>query len=535
MEGDVMLERRWKEIVCAGALVGLVASVIMTLVMVLLRHGLGVATPAELVGDRLAPTLSIQEFFQLLERFGGYNELKQVGVVSVLIGQLVVGTLGGILYVFIVGHERAGTPDQGQLGGRTTKGWLFVVLFVVALWLTTLVVLWPVLGTHYAGLPSTWATVSTVVGLLTSYSAYGLTLVGGYRLMVGSLSRRTLPVPAHTSGRRAVLLAGVGVVAAAATGELLRRLYARATFSYDGLRYQGPDIQPITPNDRFYLVSKNVVDPLISPAAWRLAVTGLVERPHMYRYEDLLALPAVTQETTLECISNDIGDGLMSNALWKGVPMRHLLAAAQPRQGAVEVLLHAADGYTDTLPLDKAMDPTTLVVYEMNGIPLPERHGYPARVIVPGLFGKNNVKWVTRIDLVDADVRGFYEKQGWGPSFVVPTTSRFDYPLPGQSLRPAPGETVALKGIAYAGARGVTRVEVSLDNAQSWHEARIDYTGAPMAWVLWRYHWPSPPPKEYTLVVRATDGTGELQTPEYRSFAPQGATGYHVISVRVDV
>jgi DMSO/TMAO reductase YedYZ molybdopterin-dependent catalytic subunit len=123
-------------------------------------------------------------------------------------------------------------------------------------------------------------------------------------------------------------------------------------------------------------------------------VTGLVERPRMYRYDDLLAMPAVTQETTLECISNDIGDGLMSNALWKGAPMRHLLGAAHPRQGAVEVLLHAADGYTDTLTLDKAMDPTTLVVYEMNGDLLPERHGYPARVIVPGLFGKNNVKWV---------------------------------------------------------------------------------------------------------------------------------------------
>ena len=180
------------------------------------------------------------------------------------------------------------------------------------------------------------------------------------------------------------------------------------------------------------------------------------------------------------------------------------------------------------------MDPTTLVVYEMNGDPLPERHGYPARVIVPGLFGKNNVKWVTRIELVDADAKGFYEKQGWGPSFVVPTTSRFDYPMHGQALRPVQGKTVVLKGIAYAGARGVTRVEVSLDNAQTWHEPRIDYKGAPMAWVLWSYDWQPTQPEEYTLVVRATDGTGELQTPDYRSFAPQGATGYHVISVRVD-
>jgi DMSO/TMAO reductase YedYZ molybdopterin-dependent catalytic subunit len=530
-----MQKRRWTEVVSAGALVGLVASVFMTLVMALLRHGLGVATPAELVGDRLAPTLSIHEFFQLLERFGGYNELKQVGVVSVLSGQLVVGMLGGILYVCIVGHERAGTPDQGQQSGRTTKGWLCVIVFVAALGLITLTVLWPVLDTHHAGLPPAWATVVTAMGLLSSYAAYGLALVGVYRLLAGSLSRRAVPVPAHATGRRAVLVAGVGVIVAAATGELLRRLYARATFSYDGLRYQGPDLQPMTPNDRFYVVSKNVIDPLISPSIWRLEVTGLVERPRMYRYDDLLAMPAVTQETTLECISNDIGDGLMSNALWKGAPMRHLLGAAHPRQGAVEVLLHAADGYTDTLTLDKAMDPTTLVVYEMNGDLLPERHGYPARVIVPGLFGKNNVKWVTRIELVDVDAKGFYEKQGWGPSVVVPTTSRFDDPSQGQTLRPVQGEMVVLKGIAYAGARGVTRVEVSLDHAQTWHEARIEYKGAPMAWVLWSYHWQPPHPAEYTLVVRATDGTGELQTPEYRSIAPQGATGYHVISVRIEV
>jgi DMSO/TMAO reductase YedYZ molybdopterin-dependent catalytic subunit len=447
----------------------------------------------------------------------------------------VVGVLGGILYLFIVGHEGAATPNQGQRVGRTTRGWLFVIVFAAALWIITLIVLWPVLGTHYAGLPPARATVVIVMGLLSSYAAYGLALVGIYRLMAGSLSRRGLPVPAHAMGRRALLFAGIGVIAAAATGELMRRLYARATFSYDGLRYQGPDIQPMTPNDRFYVVSKNVIDPLISPSIWRLEVTGLAERPRVYRYEDLLAMPAVTQETTLECISNDIGDGLMSNALWKGVPMRHLLDAAHPRQGAVEVLLHAADGYTDTLTLDKAMDPTTLVVYEMNGDVLPERHGYPACVIVPGLFGKNNVKWVTRIDLVDADVKGFYEKQGWGPSFVVPTTSRFDYPSHGQTLRPAQGEMVVLKGIAYAGARGVTRVEVSLDHAQTWYEARIDYKGAPMAWVLWSYDWQPPHPGEYTLVVRTTDGTGELQTPAYRSFAPQGATGYHVISVRVEV
>ena len=135
------------------------------------------------------------------------------------------------------------------------------------------------------------------------------------------------------------------------------------------------------------------------------------------------------------------------------------------------------------------MDPTTLVVYEMNGEPLPERHGYPARVIVPGLFGKNHVKWITRIELANTDVQGFYEQQGWGPSFVVPTTSRFDEPAQGQTLHVSEGTAVLLKGIAYAGARGVNGVEVSVDNAQTWQRAQLDYKGAPMAWVLWSYEW----------------------------------------------
>jgi DMSO/TMAO reductase YedYZ molybdopterin-dependent catalytic subunit len=270
------------------------------------------------------------------------------------------------------------------------------------------------------------------------------------------------------------------------------------------------------------------------PSVWRLEVTGLVQRPTSSRYDDLRTLPAVTQETTLECISNEVGDGLMSNALWKGVPIRRLLEAAGPQPGVVDVRLHAADGYTDTLTLTKAMDPTPLVVYEMNGQPLPERHGYPVRIIVPGLFGKNHVKWVTRLELLNTHVKGFYEQQGWGPGFVIPTTSRFDQPAHEQTIRMPMGAVVPLTGIAFAGARGVSRVEVSFDNAQSWHDARIDYQGAPMAWILWSDDWTPPQIGMYTLVVRATDATGALQTAEEHNTDPEGATGYHRMTVRIE-
>ena len=528
-----MQREGWSKTIGIGLLIGLVASIFMTLAMMALHYGLGIATPAELVGDRLAPTFTIQEFFELLARYGGYNELKQVGVTSVLAGQLTVGVLGGVLYALIARPWRIRLSDsEGHSGGR--YGLVFIALFVGGLWLVTVMALWSVLGTHYGGLPPGRARLATSLGLLVSYAIYGLTLVWAHRTLIGPRADRTTVSAAPRIGRRAALVGGLGAIAAILTGGLMRRLYDMATFSYDGQRYKGPDIQPITPTERFYVVSKNVIDPRIRPSFWSLEVTGLVERPQTYRFEDLVAMPSVIQETTLECISNEIGDGLMSNALWKGVPMRLLLESAGPRPGVKEVLLHAADGYTDTVALEKAMDPTTLVVYEMNGEPLPERHGYPARVIIPGLFGKNNVKWITRIELANTDVQGFYEQQGWGPSFVVPTTSRFDDPAHGQTLHVSEGTAALLKGIAYAGARGVNGVEVSVDNTQTWHTAQLAYKGAPMAWVLWSYEWRPMQPGGYVLVVRATDGTGTLQTAMDRSFAPEGATGYHFITVRVE-
>jgi len=215
-------------------------------------------------------------------------------------------------------------------------------------------------------------------------------------------------------GRRAVLVAGVGAIVAVAVGGIMHRLYKIASFSYDGTRYKGADVQAITPNDRFYVVTKNVVDPDVTRSIWRLDISGLVERPRSYNFEELAAMPAATQETTLRCISNQVGDGLMSNAVWKGVPMRAVIEAAGAKRGVVEVRLHGVDNYTDTFAIEKAMEPTTLVAYQMNGEMIPQRHGFPVRVIVPGLFGEKNVKWVTRIELVDHDAKGLLRATGLG-------------------------------------------------------------------------------------------------------------------------
>lgn len=231
------------------------------------------------------------------------------------------------------------------------------------------------------------------------------------------------------------------------------------------------------------------------------------------------------------CISNQVGGGLMSNALWKGVPLRSLLEAVGPQPGITKVVLRAVDGYDDTIPVAKAMEPTTLVAYEMNGAPLPFIHGYPVRLIVPGLFGEKSVKWITRIELLAQDVKGFYEKQGWGPDFTIPTHSRFDGPDFSKPITLA--GKILLKGVAFGGNRGISRVEVSFDDGNHWQDAKINTPGTRLTWALWSHDWKPERAGEYKLVVRATDGDGALQIKEERWTAPHGATGYHKVTARV--
>jgi DMSO/TMAO reductase YedYZ molybdopterin-dependent catalytic subunit len=171
--------------------------------------------------------------------------------------------------------------------------------------------------------------------------------------------------------------------------------------------------------------SQNLIDARVERGNWRLEVGGEVDNPRQYDFAAISALPSVVQESTLTCISNGVGGGLMSNAQWKGVPLRMLLEQSRPRGRGRDVDFHGVDGYADTFPLDKAMDVTTLVAYEMNGQPLPQRHGFPVRIIGPDLCGEKNVKWIDRIRLSATEEQGFYENQGWGPDFVVKTQSRF--------------------------------------------------------------------------------------------------------------
>ncbi len=503
----------------AGLMAGLVAALAMTVVMLILAR-FGVATPLVIIGDRLSVFISPGPFLSLMGRVGGYNHLKQLGVGSTIAGQLIVGSIAGAIF--------------GVVRRKRENGVWTVLILVVLPILAVAILLWPVLGTSYRGLPIDVARFVTLIGFALSVVVFERTLVMGYQFLAHTNSARPEPGFTPDISRRALILSGVGVLIAGGGAGLLRKLYRRAAFSYDGTQYKGAGVQAITPTDQFYCVTKNVIDPRVNIHLWHLEVNGLVQNPATYRFRDLKGFPMVEQETTLMCISNGLGDGLMSNARWKGVALRDLIDPTSPLANAARVRLHGVDNYTDTFPLEKALEATTLIAFYMNGESLPHRHGFPARAIVPGYFGEKHVKWLTRIELATAEAKGFYERQGWGPNFIVPTRSRIDVPMDGSSISLGQVKgAIEVKGVAFGGDRGISRVEVSDDGGESWNPADITYSGGDLAWSLWSFKWQPDDPDNYTLVVRATDDKGALQKVEEERGWFSGVSGFHQISVHV--
>lgn len=504
-----------------GLLAGLLGGVAMSFVIVFLRWAAGVPLVVDLISDRVLPELSVRTFARLLGRVGGPVKGKEMAFIVSFGAQIVAAAVGGAVFAAASASSRRMLRRRAPVVALATLG---------GVWVAFLVLLWPVMESNYRGLPPPAARVVTAFALLLAFAAYA----GSVAFVLRPRPRPGDDQAASSPRRRALLMGGAGAALAVATGGLAGLLYRRATFGlfgYDGLQLRGSKTAPITPNDKFYVVTKNLIDPDVNASWWRLAVDGAVDRPRSYSLDELNSLPSFRQEQTLECISNRVGSGLMSNAVWTGVRLPDLLAAAGPARSATRVILHAADGYTHTISVEKAMEPTTLLAYGMNGQPLPSRHGHPARLLVPGTYGEVHVKWLDRIELTERPYEGYYEKQGWKPYFVN-TTSRFDTPRSGQRIASAGG--VSLAGIAFAGDRGISRVEVSADGGSTWEAAAVTYAGTRLTWSLWQHEWNPPGAGSYELVVRATDGRGGLQPAKDHGAIPAGATGLHRIKVVVE-
>lgn len=287
-------------------------------------------------------------------------------------------------------------------------------------------------------------------------------------------------------------------------------------------------VPAITPTESFYITTKNFIDPVVDGNSWNLAFKGMVDNPYSITLKDLQGMSSSDRVETLACISNPVGGTLIGDATWKGVSFADLINKAKPQSGVVDVVVRGADGYADSFPMEVALKNDCLLVYEMNGQPLTTKHGYPARLLVPNIYGMKNCKWITEVELVNNDFKGYWESQGWDDVAVYNTLSRIDNPGSGN----IPAKPLYVGGVAFAGSRGIQKVEVTTDGGKTWNDAQIRIVPGKYTWVLWTYPW-NPKAGSYTLQVRATDGTGTVQTAQRADTYPDGATGYHTRQVRV--
>ena len=286
-----------------------------------------------------------------------------------------------------------------------------------------------------------------------------------------------------------------------------------------------------TPNEDFYRIDTALTVPRIDPDAHVVRVTGLVDRPFEITYRELLQHPQVEADVTLSCVSNEVGGGLVGTARWQGVPLATLLDRAGVQPGASQVVGRAVDGWTAGFPLEVAYDGRpALVAVGMNGEPLPVAHGFPVRLVIAGLYGYvSDTKWLGEIELTTFDgFDGYWIPRGWAKEGPIKTQSRIDVPRDRARLTAGP---TPIAGVAWAGTRGIARVEISIDDGP-WEPARLSDELAATSWRQWLLPWDATA-GQHTIRVRATDGTGETQTPERSRPAPSGATGHHTITVSV--
>jgi DMSO/TMAO reductase YedYZ molybdopterin-dependent catalytic subunit len=286
----------------------------------------------------------------------------------------------------------------------------------------------------------------------------------------------------------------------------------------------------VTPPDEFYRIDTALSVPQLATEDWHLRVHGMVEREIRMTFADLLALPMIERQTTLTCVSNEVGGDLIGNQVWLGHPIRELLARAQPTQDADMVLSTSIDGFTAGTPLDALTDDNrdALLAVAMGGEPLPVEHGFPVRMVVPGLYGYvSATKWVVDLEVTRFDqAEGYWTPRGWSARGPIKTGSRIDVPR-----GKAKAGKVAVAGVAWAQHRGIERVEVRVDEG-AWAPARLGEGGTADTWKQWVYEWDARPGK-HTLQVRATDGLDDVQTGDEASPAPDGATGWDTVTVTV--
>jgi DMSO/TMAO reductase YedYZ molybdopterin-dependent catalytic subunit len=290
----------------------------------------------------------------------------------------------------------------------------------------------------------------------------------------------------------------------------------------------------IIPVDDLYVKSYQQTAAAVSRDDWKLLLGGQVRQSQTLTWFDLQNFSIVEQMHTLECIGNPVGGRLLGNLVWQGVRLRDLLALANPTSDSDHLLISGSDEYFTCVPLDLALDERSLVAFNVGGQPLPRAHGYPARVLLPGVYGQKQPKWVTAFEAVTGGHPGTWERQGWSDIAIVQVNSRIDYPPNGASI--PSGQIVPVSGVAFADTSGVSRVEVSVDGGAHWDEAAIFPGPSTLTWTTWKWDWVLPEAGMHVIKARATSGSGQTQMDDGGFLAdvfPNGTSSIDSVSVTV--
>ena len=534
-----------------GFAAGLAAGTIATGVMLFLSVTFGGVSLPEEFGSALTGLMPLTWFDYLHQTIGA--DAKHYLFYGILVGQCLVFALSGAIF-----NQRV-NPAGKRLEWRQGS------LLGFILWLFTGLVLLPIIGSGVFGANLNAGIGAGLISLAVVGTVFGLLFVLIQRWITAHVPDEE-QVETQQAARKAVLdeddyswisrrdllqrgivLAGIGLLGVGVwkfitdgvstskvpVTQLLQHYKNKITppptpnyGTIQPVKFLSPEV---TTNDQYYVVSKNLyADPTVSANGWRLVVYGQVEHVLSLTYDELLAQPMQTQYESMMCVSNEVGGPYMSNALWEGIPLKDLLQRAGVKPGATKIVFYAADDYSDSIHLTKALEPTTLLAVRMNGATLPKGHGFPVRMLVPGIYGMKHVKWITRIEVVNTNYQGYWQQRGWSDEAPVRLTSRIDTPLDGSIV--AAHRTTYIAGVAFSGEKGISEVDVSTDMGRTWQRATLKKPLSGLTWVLWELPW-KPAGGSYVVTVRAIDLEGNVQNPNISPPLPNGSSGYHSITV----
>lgn len=556
---------------------GLVAGAIAVAVSLIMRLLAGWSFLPEIASQTLFSLTPGQIESRAVETLGPLA--KYSALIGAVIANIILYGLISLLSLSSILYGRL--QSNGYIGNAIQSSILaYVIVFLVGVLIFALAEADVQTKVSSIGILSIYLVLPNIVfGFVSCSFFYGKMLPSGQRPMISSKGQHTSSTAPSSSAanrqteirytRRQFLRAGIALAVALpilyfglgslisprqevqrSTSSLLSQFLRRSAGSKP-VGFENPRLAPllaseITPTELFYRIDKNPIVPVIMASAWKLTVKGLVAKPLQMRYTELRNMSSVEEFATLECVSNKIDGDLISTAVWKGVRLKDILEKAQVSPRARYIVFRCYDGYDVGIPIERGLSEGAILAYDMNGASLSAEHGYPVRAIVPGLYGMMNPKWITEIELVDGIYEGYWQRKGWANNakynthsfIVIPGNAavgkRFINTAAASSANtnPSPSsEMVPIAGMAFAGDRGVARVEVSTDGGTTWKDARLKDALSPYTWVLWTVDVNTRGDKNYKIVARATDKTGKVQTSEIADPFPNGATGYSVINV----